>query len=271
MKIGLVGAENSHTLQFCEALNVRHIAEGIRVTHVYGDDSPENAAKMAKDFGLAICESEEELLAACDAVVVTYRCGTRHFEPVMRALRAGKAVFNDKPFAMTVADAEALAAYAQENGVLLTGGSGSKLMEDIAATRAKLGAGSAAMISFGADPNSPYDGFWFYGVHSAEMCIALFGEDYKSVTAVRHGKTLTATVSYGDRQCVIVTQPDVYDWRITTAVDGAAEQVDLSHEGSFLSVRDFASMLQTGKTVYPLSHYVAATRLMQDIMASAGI
>ena len=271
MKIGLIGAENSHTRLFCKAFNVEGVSEGNRITHVFGDDSSEAAEALSADFGLTICATEAELLSVCDAVVITYRCGTRHFEPAMRAIRAGKAVFNDKPFTATVEQAEALEAYAEANGSLITGGSSLKSLPELDGIRAKLAPGSTVVISYGAEVDSPYDGFLFYGIHSVEICLSLFGADYTSVAAVNHHGAVVVTVAYADRQCVIMTRPNVYDFRIMHVGQGVAEYIDIPDMHVDISANELAAMLETKTVVHPFAHYVDAARLISEIMEKAGL
>ena len=267
MNIGLIGAENSHTLQFCKAFNVEGISPGNRVTHVFGDDSAEAAEKLAAEYGLAICATEEELLSACDAVVITYRRGSLHHAPTMRALAAGKAVFNDKPFAINTAQAAEIAAYAQTNQRLLTGGSILKSLPELAPLKANLQPGDTAVISYGADIESPYEGFWFYGIHSVEICLALFGTDYTSVSAMRDGSSIVATVAYADRQCVIVTRPDTYNLKLAIVGNGKAESFDFTDIHAEISSCEFAKMLETNILPHSLDHFVAAVRLTEEILS----
>ena len=271
MNIGFIGAENSHTKAFGKLFNEQAKSPGNRITHVFGDDSPEAAEKLATEFGLEICATEEELLSACDAVVITYRCGSRHYEPAMRALKAGKAVFNDKPFAATAEQAKALGDYAEANGLLLTGGSSWKSVPAVGSLRKELAPGSTVVISYGAEVDSPYDGFTFYGIHSVELCLALFGADYKSVSAVNHHGSVVATVAYADRQCVIVTRPHVYDMQLLHVTPGDSTVCDLSDMGGNICPAEFAAMLETGKPPRPYGGYAESIQLMTEIMNKAGI
>jgi len=271
MQIGLIGAENSHTLQFCNSFNRDNISPGNRITHVFGDDSAEAAANLAATYGLTICDTESSLLAACDAVIITYRCGHLHHAPAMRALAAGKFVFNDKPFAVTPAEAEEITAYAAAHNPRLTGGSILKSMPELAAVKANLHAGDTVVISYGADPASPYDGFWFYGIHSVEICLTLFGADYKSVSAMHDQGAVIATVAYADRQCVIVTRPDIYDLRIAVTGRGHSEFLDFPNIRPETSAAEFAQMLETGTPPHDFTHLTAATRLTGEIIAQAGL
>ena len=97
MNIGLIGAQNSHARHFCNAINGTGQWPDIRIRFVYGADDPTECTRLCPEFGIEACESEDEVIAKSDAVVVTYRKGSEHYAPVMAAIRAGKPVFNVSP------------------------------------------------------------------------------------------------------------------------------------------------------------------------------
>ena len=271
MNIGLIGAENSHTLQFCKSFNQDNISAGNRVTHVFGDDSAEAAAKLAADYGLTICDTEADLLDACDGVVITYRCGHLHYAPTMRALAAGKAVFNDKPFATNLSEAKEITTYAKDSNPRLTGGSILKSLPELSPLKAKLQPGDTVVISYGADPASPYDGYWFYGIHSVEICLALFGTDYKSVSAMQDKGSVVAAIAYADRQCVIVTRPDTYNLQLAIVGNGRSKTVAFPDIHAEISAVEFAKMLETGAPLHDFAHFTTAVQIMETIIMQAGL
>lgn len=271
MNIGIIGAENSHTRHFCQVFNGEKRHEAYRVTHLYGQDAPETAAALAKEYGLVQAGSEEELIAAVDAVVVTYRKGSLHFAPVMKALRAGKPVFNDKPFSTDAAKAAEIAAYAQEQNLLLCGGSNLKSLPDIKRLKETIQPGSDITISFAADPGSPYDGYWFYGIHLAELCVELMGEGFTSVAATRNGSRVKAEVNYATGKAQLVTSPDKEELTITVCRDGIETRHDIRMQYESVGPDEFATMLASGKPPRAYSSYAAAVRLLADIIRAAGL
>lgn len=273
MDIGLIGAANSHARQFAQAINggaqaghPRH-----RVTHVYGGDDPQAAQKLCGDFGLALCATEDELVQRCGAVVITYRRGSQHYPAVMKALRAGRPVFNDKPFTTDTAQAQEIIGYAEANGLLLCGGSGLKDMPALDAVKQKIGPGSVVTLSFSADPASPYDGYWFYGMHSAEVCQQLCGQDWQGVQALRSGPLVVAAVDYADRQCVLTTHPGLESLHITVANGAQADFFTIPLEFARLGPDAFTAMLDSGTPPRPYAFYRQAVALVQGIVQTAGL
>ncbi|MCC6452982.1 MAG: Gfo/Idh/MocA family oxidoreductase, partial [Acidobacteria bacterium] len=76
------------------------------------DIIPERAEKASRSIGGRVCESREELLDNCDAVLVCTPNRT-HKEIATAAVDAGKHVFCEKPFAIGIDDAKELLATAK--------------------------------------------------------------------------------------------------------------------------------------------------------------
>lgn len=82
------------------------------------DENPARAAEVAAQLGATPHESLEALLAQVDAVSIVVPT-TSHFAVAARALRAGKHVFIEKPFTVTLAEADELISLARTAGVVL--------------------------------------------------------------------------------------------------------------------------------------------------------
>ena len=268
MKIGIIGTQNSHTTHFCMALNEQKLYEGAYVAYVYGGDDPEQAKKLAEQYGVEICASEEELIEKADAVAITYRKGSAHFEPALKALKSKKPLFNDKPFAVSVEQCRQLTDLARENNLLLTGGSNLKGMPGLLAVKEQVKPGSTVTISFAADCTSEYDGYWFYGVHSAEMCIALCGEDYTSVTSFKNGTSIVTVVTYADKQCILCNGLDSYAIKIAVTNEGKTSYHQVALDYQAVGPLELAAMASSGQLPRPLSHYDKTVELVSCIIES---
>ena len=262
MTIGLIGAQNSHARHFCKA---------IKISYIYGADDPAECARLCGEFGLEECASEEEVIAKSDAVVVTYRKGSEHYAPVMKAIRAGKPVFNDKPFAANLREAEEIAALARELDVPLTGGTNLKGLPELPAIKESIVPGSAVVISFAADPASEYDGYWFYGIHAAELCVQLCGEGFTQVRAFENRGVVVSHVNYPDRLCVLVTAPQSGELKISVTNGGGTVCHEIPLHYQDVGPGEFLEMARTGVAPRAYSHYTRAVELVDRVIATAGL
>ena len=78
--------------------------DGVKLAAVY-DISAEKANAMQEKYGPAVCSSPDELASKVDAVIVASPSDC-HLEGVRAAVRAGKAVFTEKPLCRFAEQAE---------------------------------------------------------------------------------------------------------------------------------------------------------------------
>lgn len=85
--------------------------EGFKLTHVW-TQSAEESHKIAAAANIShVCEHVEDMVAAVDAVIIARDDWTSHFDLAMPFLRAGKAVFVDKPLSLAADDLNAFLPY----------------------------------------------------------------------------------------------------------------------------------------------------------------
>ena len=91
--------------------------------HVLGVYDPHNAEKCSAELGAEIFPTMESLVhdPRIQAVIVASPNGL-HVEPVIRAAQAGKAVFCEKPIALSYSDCKLMVDTAKENGVFFMAG-----------------------------------------------------------------------------------------------------------------------------------------------------
>ena len=132
--------------------------------------------------------------------------------------------------------------------------------------RARSRAATRAPTPFAADPASEYDGYWFYGIHSAELCLTLCGPDFTSVEAWRNGDAVTAAVAYPDKTCLILNTPSSADLRIAVTNGGTtrARLVPLNYQS--VGPKEFCDMIRTGNMPRDPRHFVRAAELTEEII-----
>jgi myo-inositol 2-dehydrogenase/D-chiro-inositol 1-dehydrogenase len=132
VRIGLIGAGRIGT-HHADAL-VRHVptAELVLVADSFG----ESAVRLGEVVGVPATDEVERVLEdeSVEAVMIT-AASTAHSELVQRSARAGKAVFCEKPMAMSLAEADAAIAACEEAGVPLQVGFNRRFADDFIAAK----------------------------------------------------------------------------------------------------------------------------------------
>lgn len=273
IRIGIVGSDNSHADRFCELTNLErpdlpHV-DGLRVVAICGAD-PKRTQEVATNGKIEkIVSGPREMVGLVDAAFVVYRHGGLHRENVLPLLEAGIPVFVDKPFACSVADAEAMLNAADRRGVAITSFSTAR----VAASFVKfLGGLKPETIRGGSvvgpcDPDSEYGGHFFYGVHAVEVMLAAFGHRPRSLVARRVAKTIQAIVSYERQLVSLRLQHDAGGEFLVTVYTSEGTKphaIDMStcyYDGLVITKR----MLETGKRPLSDEELLAPVRVLEAI------
>jgi Oxidoreductase family, NAD-binding Rossmann fold len=190
LRLGIIGLDTSHVEGFAAKLNdpsnPEHIPGG-RIVAGFPGGSPDFPLSrdrvegftrtLRERYGVEMLGSPREVAEATDAVLHTSADGRVHLAQFREIAPAGKPVFMDKPFATTSADAREMAALARRHSVPLFC---SSTLRFCGALRDALGDASGGRI-IGADFFGPLylqptqHGFFWYGVHAAEMLYAALG------------------------------------------------------------------------------------------------
>ena len=197
LRIGIVGAENSHSLAIARTLNVRKAVRDARVVALWGE-TEEFAQKTASGGEIpTIVKRPEDMIGSVDAAVVDHRHAKYHLPAAWPFLRAGLPLFIDKPLCTRVAEGRRFLAEAARRKVPVVSFSVAPLHESFAALKreiAGIGALQALVTSGPADLYSPYGGVFFYGVHQVEMVVRLLGLEATHAQVNVAGNGGTATV-----------------------------------------------------------------------------
>jgi scyllo-inositol 2-dehydrogenase (NAD+) len=139
-----------------------HLARHGQVRLASVSDVVEDRARIVADeFGIGLWTTNyREILAdrSIDAVFITSSTST-HREVVIAAAEAGKAIFCEKPIALTLADTDEMIAAIERNGVMFQAGFMRRFDRGYAAAKAKIEAGAigkpVTFKSIGRDPFCP--------------------------------------------------------------------------------------------------------------------
>jgi len=203
--VGILGTENSHAMAFTEIINdnAEDKYGDFKVTALYGIEKAPSEAIKAKYPEAVIVDNISDMVGMVDCAMITARHGKYHKPFAMPFIEAGKPVFIDKPFTISISESYELIDTAKKYNVPVMGGSGCKYSDDLLAFKdeifsGKIGNIQSALMSFAADMKSEYGGFYFYGSHLAEMAMTVFGYDVKSVSAYLKNGHLSAVLRYDE-------------------------------------------------------------------------
>ena len=199
LRLGLVGLDTSHVVQFTQILNdpkrPDHVP-GARVVAAFKGGSPDVAASATRierftaevttRWGVELVDTLEELCTKVDAVILTSVDGRKHLEQARPVLAAHRRVFIDKPLAGSFREAQEIVRLSRERGTPFFSCSSERFLPELQALKASPELGAIVGAStHGPCPIETYvpDLFW-YGIHAVEMLYALMGPGCETVTRV---------------------------------------------------------------------------------------
>ena len=199
IRIGIIGAENSHTAGFGKMFNIDKKFPGVEVTHLWGE-TDEFARKAAEAGKIpTIVKDPKEMLGKIDALIVDHRHAKFHLEAATPFVKAGIPTFIDKPFCYRVEEGKKFLAMARESGTPVTSFSSiaqSHATYDIKQQVEAIGDINHVVRYGPVDLDSEYGGVFFYGVHILQPLMFMFGDDIQRVKITRDKKKGSASLVF---------------------------------------------------------------------------
>ena len=255
IRIGIVGAENSHTLAIAKTLNIQKKVRDCRVVCVWGE-APKYAKAAAEGGQIPeIVKDPKDMIGNVDAALVDHRHAKYHLPSVRPLLEAKIPLFVDKPFCYRVREGKAFLARAHELGVPVCSFSVLPKQASFAELKKEVkGLGRIlSVVSTGpCDIKSKYGGISFYGIHQVDMVVRLLDNDVTHGVVNIGKKNHTATLFSADG--AISTMNLISEGRAAfhVSVIGEKGRVDRTigyDENPYLSgIQSFCRMFRTGKT-----------------------
>ena len=212
-RIGIIGLDTSHSIEFTKAFNNPAAGPefaGYKVVFAYpkGSSDIESSAKRIpgytediKKYGVKIAESINQLLENVDAVLLETNDGRLHLKQALQVFEAGKPVFIDKPVAASLQDVIAIYEAAKQLNVPMFSSSSVRF----APAAEEIAKGKYGKV-LGVDVYSPAilekthpDLFW-YGIHGVEMLYTIMGTGCKNVIRVSTPDTDVVTGTWSDER-----------------------------------------------------------------------
>ncbi len=257
LRIGIIGAENSHTIGFGKMFNIDKKFPSAEVKFVWGE-SDEFARNAAEKGSIPnIVKNPMEMLGEIDALIVDHRHAKYHLEAATPFIKEGIPTFVDKPFCYRVAEGETFLELAREHGTPVTSYSSiaqsastfdmKKQVESMESIKQVLRTGPV-------DMDSKYGGIFFYGVHIVQPLMYMFGEDIERVRVTRNGQNGSANLVYKNGLFATLIFKDTGGWETFVETDEGFMELKsrVVEDDPALCYTDMVEMFRTGKE--PRSH-----------------
>ena len=260
IRIGIIGAENSHTILYGRTFNIDKKFPGAEVLYVWGET--DEFARVAAEKGAIpnIVKDPNEMLGKIDALIVDHRHGKYHLPPALPFIKAKVPTFIDKPFCYRVAEGKEFLATAREYGTpVCSYSTGSHNAETFDIRDQVKGIENITYIITAGpcDIESEYGGVFFYGVHTVERLMYIFGEDVTEVKITRKDPHVTAAFSFGSGlfATAMFIKKGYYGWPLEVITDKGLVKLESrvkNEDGESKAYADMVTMFRTGKE--PRSH-----------------
>lgn len=253
LRIGIIGAENSHTIGFGRMFNTDKKFPEAEVKYVWGET--EEFARNAADKGNIphIVKNPLEMLGKIDALIVDHRHARYHLEAATPFIKEGIPAFIDKPFCYRASEGEEFLALARKHATPVTSYSSiahSASTFDIKKQVAGLGRINQVVRSGPVEMDSRYGGIFFYGVHIVQPLMYMFGEDIERVRVSRKGQTGSANLVYRNGLFVTLILKNIargWETYVETE-DGLLElKSRVEEDDPALCYTDMVDMFRTGR------------------------
>ncbi len=200
MRIGIIGAENSHAAAIAKIINVDKLIKGFSVEYLWGEsDALARAAAKAGQIP-QIVQKPREMLGLADAIVVDHRHAKYHLPAAKPFAHKGVPIFVDKPFCYRSNEGAEFIKLCRRAGAPLTSFGIVPRQKSFARFQKKLeGMGPVlAASTYGpCDLDNPWGGIFFYGIHQVEIALMAFGYGIHEVELIKNGgKNAAAQLFY---------------------------------------------------------------------------
>ncbi len=209
VKVAVIGLDTSHSVEFPRLTQGDAPAESrieglqfiscLRFPSAFQAESgQDDRTKQLQAWGVKVTTDLETALAGAEAIMIAINDPALHRAYFAAVAGRGLPIFLDKPLAGNLADARAIVKQAEEQSVRVWSSSSLRFPPELVAAKQAVPAPDLAAVygPLGLAPAG--SSVVWYGVHSAEMLVALMGVGAKQVTARRDGQGAVAQIEYAD-------------------------------------------------------------------------
>lgn len=275
LRIGIIGAENSHTVGYGKLFNIDKMFPGAEIKYVWGET--EEFARVAMEKGQIpyMVKDPLEMLGKIDALIVDHRHAKYHLKAAEPFVKTGIPTFIDKPFCYRVAEGKEFLEMARRTGTPVTSYSSEAHKAgtfDIKKQVETMGAITHIIMSGPADLESPYGGVFFYGIHMVQPLMYIFGDDIRKVRITRSGRNTTAALVFGNEMlATLIFKTLSYGWKtFAETKQGTIElksRIEEPVPGK--NYADMVEMFRTGKEPLAYQSILKCVAVLEALEMSA--
>jgi len=258
IRIGIIGAENSHTVGYGKMFNIDKKFPGIEVKYVWGETEAFAKAAMEKGGIPEMVKDPKQMLGKIDALIVDHRHAKFHLEAARPFIEARIPTFIDKPFCYRVEEGKKFLALARQAGTPVTSYSGVAHSANTLNIKKQVEALGPInhVVSYGpVDIHSVYGGVFFYGVHLVEPLMYIFGEDIVKARVTRNNDNATADLAFASGMlATLIFLNQTYKFEMYAEAKSGIIPLKAAEEEEEpgKAYQDMVAMFRTGKE--PRSH-----------------
>ncbi len=269
IRMGIIGAENSHAAAIAKIININKKIRGVSVTHLWGETG--RFAKATAEAGAIpnIVKKPSEMLGSIDCVMIDHRDGKHHLRAAAPFVKAGIPCFIDKPFSNSTEEVKRFLKLRREHNVPVTSFSAVPHYTCIKNIKKRMHALAPLRyvhLCGPGDRKSKYGGIFFYGIHLADLMVELLGTNIKSVQAAYNGNSCNILCNYPESLAAGVSiMPDVNGWSVMAMGARGSEllPVTMDAPGHLAGVKKFINMFRTGKEPYSDTRLLAPVAMLE--------
>lgn len=275
LRIGIVGAENSHCAAIARLCNVEKKVNA-RVVSVWGETRKFAKAAAEKGEIPEIVRDWRDMAEHIDGVMIDHRHPQPHAEVAKFFINEGVPTYVDKPFTYTLRDAKAVWRLAEKRQVPITSFSvipEEKSFSDFRKACSKIGRITHVNMTGPASLKSKYGGVFFYGIHQVESMVQLLGTAATRVELVPTGDGGgVGVVQYKDGPAVTLNLVNNGYKGFHWSAVGEKNVVDWFHEREPVAylggLRKFLRMFETGEEPYGPERLFAPVAVLEAMQKS---
>ncbi|MGM0621512.1 MAG: Gfo/Idh/MocA family protein [Bacteroidota bacterium] len=258
IRIGIIGAENSHTIGFGKLFNTDKKFPGMEVLYVWGETDEFARNAMEKGNIPNQVKDPNEMLGKIDALIVDHRHAKYHLEPAIPFIKEKIPAFIDKPFCYRAAEGQEFLRLAQKMGTPVTSFSSiahSDATFELKKQVKEMGEIHQIIRTGPADLDSKYGGVFFYGVHIVQPLMYVFGEDIERVKITRDGSYGNASLKFSSGLfATLIFKQKAYGWETYVETNENMNELKprVEEKDPPRNYVDMVEMFRTGKE--PRSH-----------------